>query len=58
MLVLLFLYIGVIALNSAFENKASADKATAILSLVGLVNTISLLIIGRRKNQSPDRSSD
>jgi len=38
MLVLLFLYIGVIALNSAFENKASADKATAILSLVGLVN--------------------
>jgi heme exporter protein C len=38
MLVLLFLYIGVIALHAAFENKASADKAAAILALVGLVN--------------------
>lgn len=38
MLVLLFLYIGVIALHAAFENKAGADKASAILSLVGLVN--------------------
>ena len=38
MLVLLFLYIGVIALRGAFENTQSADKAAAVLSLVGLVN--------------------
>jgi len=38
MLVLFFLYIGVIALHSAFENTQSADKASAVLSLVGLVN--------------------
>ena len=38
MLVLLFLYIGVMALTSAFENEASGDKAAAVLSLVGLVN--------------------
>jgi heme exporter protein C len=38
MLILLFLYIGVIALHSAFTNKASADQAAAILTLVGLVN--------------------
>ncbi|MCK5889452.1 MAG: heme ABC transporter permease [Methylococcales bacterium] len=38
MLVLFFLYIGVIALTSAFEHIASSDKAAAVLSLVGLVN--------------------
>jgi len=38
MLVLLFLYIGVIALTSAFEHIASGDKAGAVLALVGLVN--------------------
>ncbi len=38
MLVLFFLYIGVIALTSAFEHIASGDKAAAVLSLVGLVN--------------------
>lgn len=38
MLILFFLYIGIIALYSAFENKASGDQAAAILSLVGVVN--------------------
>jgi heme exporter protein C len=38
MLVLLFLYVGVIALNAAFENITSGDKASAVLALVGLVN--------------------
>ncbi len=38
MLVLLFLYIGVIALTSAFEHVASGDKAAAVLALVGVVN--------------------
>lgn len=38
MLVLFFLYIGVIALTSAFEHAASGDKAAAVLSLVGVVN--------------------
>lgn len=38
MLILLFLYFGVIALQSAFDSKQSAARASAILSLVGLVN--------------------
>ena len=38
MLVLLFLYLGVIALNSAIESETTAGQATAVLSLVGLVN--------------------
>jgi heme exporter protein C len=38
MLVLFFLYLGVIALRGAFESRQNADKATAVLSLVGLVN--------------------
>lgn len=38
MLILLFLYFGVIALYSAYENAASAGKAAAILALVGVVN--------------------
>ncbi len=38
MLVLLFLFIGVIALRSAMENRESAGKACAVLALVGLVN--------------------
>ena len=38
MLILLFLYLGVIALYSAYENAASAGKAAAILALVGVVN--------------------
>src|SRR5882672_7165151 len=37
-LVLFFLYMGVIALYEAFENKQAAAKACAVLSLVGLVN--------------------
>ena len=38
MLILLFLYLGVIALYEAYENKAAASKACAVLALVGTVN--------------------
>ncbi len=38
MLILLFLYIGVIALFEAYENKSSAARACAVLCLVGTVN--------------------
>ncbi len=37
-LVLLFLYIGYMALHSAIEDRASAARAAAILAIVGLVN--------------------
>lgn len=38
MLILLFLYLGVIALHSAIESEATAAQSTAVLALVGLVN--------------------
>lgn len=38
MLILLFLYLGVIAIQQAFSDKNIADKAAAILALVGTVN--------------------
>jgi len=38
MLVLLFLYFGVIALRDAISNQESAGRACAILSIVGLIN--------------------
>ncbi|TVZ39102.1 heme exporter protein C [Alteromonadaceae bacterium 2753L.S.0a.02] len=38
MLVLFFLYLGAIALQEAYENQDSADKTSAILALVGMVN--------------------
>jgi heme exporter protein C len=38
MLVLLFLYLGVVALYEAFDNKEAASKACAVLSLVGMIN--------------------
>ena len=38
MLVLLFLYLGMIALNQAYRNQDVADKTCAILALVGTVN--------------------
>jgi heme exporter protein C len=37
-LILLFLYLGVMALYSAVEDKRTAARATAILALVGVVN--------------------
>jgi len=37
-LVLLFLYLGVIALNSAIEDRRTGARAVAILALVGVVN--------------------
>jgi heme exporter protein C len=37
-LILLFLYIGIISLYNAFEDKATAGKAASILTLVGSVN--------------------
>jgi heme exporter protein C len=38
MLVLLFLYLGYIALGDAFEDQERGDKAAALLALVGSVN--------------------
>lgn len=38
MLILLFLYLGVMALYEAFEDNISANKACAVLALVGSVN--------------------
>jgi heme exporter protein C len=38
MLILFFLYMGMIALQQAFQNRDTADKACAILSLVGVIN--------------------
>jgi len=37
-LILLFLYLGVIALYNAVEDKRTASRATAILAIVGVVN--------------------
>ena len=38
MLILLFLYLGVMSLHSAMQNRQTAAKATAVLALVGVVN--------------------
>jgi heme exporter protein C len=38
MLILLFLYLGIMALQQAFQSRDTADKASAILALVGTVN--------------------
>lgn len=38
MLILLFLYLGVVALQSAFSDRNQAARASALLALVGLVN--------------------
>ena len=38
MLVLFFLYVGVIALQEAYQHEDTANKASAILALVGTVN--------------------
>ena len=38
MLILLFLYFGVIALGQAISNRDSAAKACAVLSIVGVIN--------------------
>lgn len=38
MLLLLFLYLGVMALQQAYQNQDAADKTSAILALVGTVN--------------------
>ncbi|WP_371188243.1 heme ABC transporter permease [Thalassotalea maritima] len=37
-LILLFLYLGVIALDNAFDDRALAGKAASVLALVGVVN--------------------
>jgi len=37
-LILLFLYLGFIALESAYEDPRSGDRASAVLALVGVVN--------------------
>jgi heme exporter protein C len=38
MLILFFLYLGVIALQGAYQNQTMANKASAILALVGTIN--------------------
>ncbi|WP_373186106.1 heme ABC transporter permease [Halopseudomonas sp.] len=38
MLILLFLYFGIIALSQAISNRDTSAKATAVLAIVGLVN--------------------
>jgi heme exporter protein C len=38
MLILFFLYLGIIALQGAYQNQALANKASAILALVGTIN--------------------
>lgn len=38
MLVLLFLYLGIVALQQAYDNQEAADRTCAILALVGMVN--------------------
>ncbi len=38
MLILLFLYLGIMALNAAIEQPQAAARATAVLSIVGAVN--------------------
>jgi heme exporter protein C len=38
MLLLLFLYLGVMALQNAYQHQGTADRASAILALVGTVN--------------------
>ena len=37
-LILLFLYLGIIALRSAIDDPRRADRACAVLSLVGAIN--------------------
>jgi heme exporter protein C len=37
-LILLFLYIGYISLQAAIDDKTRADKASAVLALVGAIN--------------------
>ena len=37
-LILLFLYLGVMSLRTAFEDPARGDRAAALLSIVGVVN--------------------
>ena len=37
-LILLFLYLGYIALNRAFDDRKQGDRASAVLALVGVVN--------------------
>lgn len=38
MLILFFLYLGMIALQQSFQHRDTADKSSAILALVGMVN--------------------
>lgn len=38
MLILLFLYLGVMALQEAYQHQDTANKASAVLTLVGMVN--------------------
>ena len=39
-LILLFLYFGYMALRASIDDTAKADKASAVLALVGVVNVV------------------
>lgn len=38
MLILLFLYLGVIALQNAYQNEENGNRASAVLTIVGMIN--------------------
>ena len=38
MLILLFLYMGVIALHNAYQNEEAGNRASAVLAIVGMIN--------------------
>ena len=46
-LILLFLYLGVIALRSAIDDPRRADRACAVLSLTGAINVPDHLLLGQ-----------
>ena len=53
-LILLFLYIGFIALQAAIDDPALADKAGALLSMAGIV-TIPINVLSAQWGTSPDQ---
>ena len=46
-LILLFLYFGYMALRSSIDDTTKADKASAVLALVGIVNVVIVHFLGR-----------
>ena len=52
-LILLFLYLGVIALYNAFSDKVVAGRAAGILALVGVINAHHPLLGGVVEHPAP-----